>query len=63
MVIDHTINCTGPVRVIGGTLAAGEGFDPARFLVEATHRNYDRGIGLTLSFEHVVFASNYTGGG
>lgn len=61
--IDSTVNCTGPLRVRGGTLLAGSGLGQDRFLVEAVHRNFDRVIGMPLSFEHVVFASNYTGGG
>jgi hypothetical protein len=63
LVIDSSVNCTGPLRVRGGTLLAGVGLAEDRFLVEDVHRNYDRVIGMPLSFEHVVFASNHIGGG
>ena len=51
MVIDRSVNCSGPIRVVGGTLVAGNGFDTGRFLVEAVNRNFKRNTGLPLSFE------------
>lgn len=63
LLIDSTVNCTGPLRVRGGTLLAGPQLGDDRFLVEAVHRNFDRVVGMPLAFENVVFASNYTGGG
>ena len=44
LIIDGTVNCSGPVRVRDGTLVAGT-LDPTRFLVEATNRNFNRPTG------------------
>ena len=63
LAFDSTVTCTGPVRVRGGTLLAGPALPHDRFLVEAVGYIGQRLVGMTLSFQHVVFANNFTGGG
>ena len=47
LLIDRSVNCTGPVTVRGGTLLAGPGLASDRFLVEATFRNFLRPTGIS----------------
>ena len=63
LIFDRNVSCTGPILVREGTLLAGTtlGFD--RFLVEAVEYIGERLVGMTLTFDRVIFASNFTGGG
>ncbi len=60
---NKNVTCTGPVTVTGGTLVAGDSLGADRFLVEAVNYIGQRLVGMELTFDRVVFASNFTGGG
>ena len=63
LLFDRNVSCTGPILVQQGTFLAGTGLNADRFLVEAVEYIGQRLVGMTLNFDRVVFASNFTGGG